>query len=244
MTLVELMLVAFLAVIILTIVWRVFSQMLRGSRQGFDTLTVLQEESVFLCWLKHDLRSLIVGTAQEIPGPVLADTATGTASIGFYSVRTADDAGRPLPVFVSYSLEASPRRRRLPDGREAPLYSVRRLAGSTSTHRFMDHLVGSLRLTLLDRAAQPLPPARGREVRKVRVELETQGSELLAVTLSIYSPYLAGELASAPAEVWYPNYFVSPARQRVSSETFDEFPLETEDFEIIPGARGLALGRE
>ncbi|NLI76128.1 MAG: prepilin-type N-terminal cleavage/methylation domain-containing protein [Candidatus Riflebacteria bacterium] len=242
-TLVEMLVVIFVFSLLLAAVYRIFFNALWGTRRGFDSLSVLQEESQFLAVLKHDLRTLIMGTNAGIPPPTLDTDSAGNSTAGFFMVQAIDTTGRPVVTPVQY--------RCLPAGKRAfagkapvDVFTLERRAGSGADQKvrlFMRGLVVAFQLDWLDAAQNILPPNDPTRVHKVRVTLKTQAGEILQVMVSLYSPYLVGVASDVPQAAWLNNYMIVPFQPGRRVVTFDLVTLEPEEYETLPGARGLAI---
>ncbi len=237
MTMIETLVVVMIASIVLGGLMMLFSRSFFGSRKGVDTLSVLQEQSKLVAWLKHDLRTMIMGNS--IAGPLITDDSTGTAKFEFYKVETADSFGRPIPVKITYRRTGGSTTAKTLAGVEKAAYTVERTDG-TSTKIFMNAMISDFHLSLLDRAgnsalAQPLT------TRKVRVELEGFSSDLLRTTISIYSPYISRE-ASQAAATWMPNFHQQSYAPGTGIVTYNGALIDSSDLTRIGPA--VSLNRE
>ncbi|NLI75557.1 MAG: hypothetical protein GX442_03840 [Candidatus Riflebacteria bacterium] len=234
---IEVIIVALIAAVILGTLMLLLSRTFFGSRKGFDTLSILQEESKLVAYLKHDFRTFIMGGG--IPGPVVTDDAAGTTGFEFFKVETADVFGRPIPVKIRYSREGSGKTARALDGTLKTVYSLRRSDGTT-TKTFMPDMVCLFRLGLLDRAGAD-SAATPLQTRKVRIEIESFASELLRTTANIYSPYV-NKLASGPETAWLNNFQQQTYAPGMGIETYDGVVLDANVLLNIGPA--IALDRE
>ena len=134
-TLVEILVVVAIGALLLALLQRGLSHLFAGTRRGYETLSVMQEEGRFLSYLKHDLRTLVMGAIPDIPPPELVEDVAGTARLVFYKVEEADEFGRPLPVRVEYERSAHTRPYVTATGRTCPAWSlVRRVGTGTGTN--------------------------------------------------------------------------------------------------------------
>lgn len=214
-----------------------------GTQRGSENLNILQEESIFLEYLKHDLRTLIFSQEAGIPPPEIINDGKGTTSFAFFKVETVDAQGRPLPVKVVYTREDSGRTFSHPDGSQVPVFGISRKAGTANPKTFVKDLIATFALELLDKQDQLVESAGKEGLQKVRISLKTASNELFKVVASIYSPYLKG-IATGPADCWYPNYLIRPFTPKAIIRTYEGVEIEPEEFEIIPGANGISLLEE
>ncbi|MBF0547971.1 MAG: hypothetical protein HQM08_26275 [Candidatus Riflebacteria bacterium] len=238
----EVLVVAVIIVVLLLILYLTYRGVATGVQKGTELLATLQEESIFLAYLKHDLRTLIMGSDPGIPVPVVENDIVGTRRLTFYKVSNVDSTGRPLSVKVEYLRMESGKTETLADGRQVPLYSITRQVGLDNSHPFMNQIVASFAIEFLDKADQLLGSADFLRASKTRLTLRTSGAELLNVIASIYSPYLANTIASTPEDCWLPNYKIRefiPGVTRII--TYQGIEIEPSKIEIIPGATGVVL---
>ncbi len=235
-TLVEMLIVVLLVAVVLGALLMVMSRVFAGTRKGYDTLSVLQEEARFVTFLKHDLRTMII--PDGLPPPVVTDDAAGLTEFSFHKVDLCDQYGKPIPVRITYRREGGTRQVRHLDGTLKTVYTFLRTDGTTS-RTFMEDMVSSLSLRLLDAGGQPA--AAPAAARKARLAIGTCASELLQVTVSIYSPYLAPP-ASSPEAVWLPNHRMRGYAPGAGITTYGGVAIPAADLDILGAA--IALTRE
>ena len=246
-TMVEILIVALIASLIMLVVQRSLMHLLSHSARGQENLSVLQEEGRFMAFLKHDLRTLIMGGSTEIPAPVVESGADGTTALIFYKVEDADEYGRPLPVRVEYRRHLHTKKYQSAAGQLYQSYTIIRKAGEESAYaqrHFMTGLVATFGVTLLDSREAVLPPSESIKARKIHVELGSFGSPLLKVTATIYSPYISALGATSTANLWLPNYKVKTYPLKPGLQTYGGQTLQAADMKIIPGANAIVLSEE
>lgn len=244
-TLVEILFVGAILLVLLALLIRIVTSAYWGTKRGVETLSVLQEEARLLSWLKHDLRTIIHGTDAAIPRPVLTRSAQGDTTFIFHTVESVDALGRPITVKVTYA-STGEAVQPVKAGGPTRLFSVERRAGDEHSppRTFLRRLATEFTIELLDAHQQPLAPDRFDLVRKIRVGIRTQASERLQVTVSIYSPYIVAYQGDSPPGIWLNNYEVRSFSPSGLVLTYDDVPLEPDEYDLIPGAQAIALDRE
>lgn len=205
-TLLELLIVLLLLGLVLAIIFRLMTSAFSGATKGYANLSILQEKSSFIAALKQDMRTIIIGGVDNIPAPVLVNSSsdqTGrTSNIEFRKVYGIDNFGRPLIEKITYRL--SP---------ETPLpdksYGITRNCEFSQPRKktFLTSMLTHLRIDLLDPLGAPIIDAgKYKNMKKVRLVMTSEGSELLATTLSVYSPYIPATSTASLGDLWCPNY--------------------------------------
>jgi len=235
-TMVEALMVCLLIGLVLGTLMTILSRVFEGTKKGYDTLSVLQEEAKLVAHLKHDLRTMIV--PDGLPPPEVNTDAAGVTGFAFHKVESCDRYGRPLPVRITYQREGGQRQVKHLDGTMRTVYSFTRTDG-TERKIFMENMVSSLSLRLLDVAGAPIATPAG--ARKALLAIDTPVSELLQVSVSIYSPYLLSDASSTEA-VWLNNYRTRAYSPGAGITTYNGVVIPAADLTILGEA--IALTRE
>lgn len=245
-SLVEMLIITLLSGLVIAYVSLILSKFFIGEKRGFDSLSLLQEEGKFLSYLKHDLRTIIIGGDDNIPPPAIQfdGARANTCIFSFFKVDTADEFGRPVWVSVQYELEK---------GSQAQ-FTMYRTAGTKGIRmRMLQNMITRFSVQLFDQNnPNPLPEARFNEAKKIKIFLGTLGGQRLQVTANFYSPFLPSANSSIPAPPWLSNYhyqvFDPKTGSYVYSTTgkileYDGTPITSKE-DLIKGAEGIGLTGE
>lgn len=245
-SLVEILIVTALSAMMIMCVSLILSRYFSGEKKGFDNLSLLQEEGRFLSFLKHDLRTIIIGGDDHIPAPEILTDGTGktTTGFGFSKVDTADEFGRPVWVHVSYELE---------EGSQG-LFSMCRTVGTKAARtRMLPNMISSFTVQLLGQDdSTPLSVEQFQEAKKIRISLVTSGGELLRINADFYSPFLPETHPKAPAAAWLSNFHYQPFDSKTGAYLYSasgkilEYngtPIDSKE-NIIKDAEGIGLTGE
>lgn len=202
-TMIEVMIVAFVTAIVMAIIMRLLSGAFSGAAKGYDNLAVLQEKSRLMAVLKQDLRTLIFAGVDNIPLPnVTYDADSRTNLFEFCKVRGIDENGRPLIEKITYRQDPlAP-----PSG---SAFGVERQCevGPTLQRKYLKDMLVNFKIELLDAQGLPISDASNfASLKKVLLQMESKGSELLTTTLSVYSPYVPASGTASVGNLWCPNY--------------------------------------
>lgn len=237
MTMIETVVVCLLVAIIIGTLMQIMTRVFAGTRKGYDTLSMLQEETRMVTFLKHDLRTMII--SDTLPPPELLVDAAGLNSFAFHKVEVCDQYGMPVPVRIIYQREGGTRQTRHLDGSMRPVHSFVRTDG-TDRKVFMKDMISSLSITLLDSSGKPC--VNTATARKAHLVIETSGSELLQFMVSIYSPYLVSNASSTDA-VWLNNFRTRSYSPGAGITTYNGVVIPAADLTIMGGAIGLSRER-
>jgi len=202
-TMIEMMIVTLVTAIVMAVVLKLLSGAFTGAARGYDNLSILQEKSRLIAVLKQDLRTLIFAGADNIPVPSISYDASGhTAKLEFNKVYGIDVNGRPLVEKITYQKQPA-------DAPAGSLFGVMRTCevGPVLQRNYLQGMLASFRIDLLDATGAPINnAANSASLKKVRLVMESKGSELLATTVSVYSPYVPASGTVSPGDLWCPNY--------------------------------------
>ncbi|MBF0543755.1 MAG: hypothetical protein HQM08_04945 [Candidatus Riflebacteria bacterium] len=235
-TLIEILVVTLLFSIILGTLTFLLFRTFKGTKKGVDTLTILQEQSKLMSYVKHDLRTLIIG---DYPPPEVVNDTMGTVSFSFYKVLTVDVNGLPIPVKIVYSRENTGKTQQKKDGSTSPSFSILRNDGQ-NTERFMSDIIASFSIELLDRRNY-LINVNPVVTRKIRLSIETFSSDLFSTNLSLYSPFVSS-VASGSEKAWLNNYRCRSYSPGAAVVTYSGVSIPSN--ELISIGAGIALSRE
>ncbi|MBF0498920.1 MAG: type II secretion system protein [Candidatus Riflebacteria bacterium] len=205
-TMVEILVVVLIAGMLIATLMRILSTTFSESKKGFDTLTMVQENAKLIASLKQDMRTLIMAGPDDIPPPDLSPFVLAqndnTDSFEFFRVWNIHESGRPLAVKISYQRDNTPAG--MPFGISRTTGSG---GGAEPPKQFVSKMLTRFRVELLNNTGGVINSQSNRkDVKKVRLTLESKGSELLATTISIYSPYILPFGSLSPNELWVHNY--------------------------------------
>jgi len=228
-TAIELLIAVSILSVLFTIVFLIFRSSFSAAEKGTENLNLLQAQSVFLAYLKHDLRTLIFDQAAGITPPELVSDEKGTSSFSFYKVENVDEKGRPLPIKVQYSRASG----------DKPAFSIQRQAGSANKI-FVKDMVATFSLEFLNKQNEVVSGSSITSLQKARIRLSGFGSDFFEVVVGVYSPYIQKDDAG-PLDSWYANYLIKQFSPGSAIRNYQGVILEEEDYELIPGAHGIAL---
>ena len=202
-TMVEIIVVALITGIIMAVILKLLSGAFTGAAKGYDNLSVLQEKSRLIAVIKQDLRTLIFAGVDNIAVPTVTYNSNAqTSEFKFQKVYGIDENGRPLVEKITYQQSpANP-----PAG---SFFGIIRKCevGQTLQRTYLKSLLLGFRIDLLDATGTPINNAAdSKKMKKVRLVMESKGSELLATTLSVYSPYIPASGTANAGDLWCPNY--------------------------------------
>jgi prepilin-type N-terminal cleavage/methylation domain-containing protein len=202
-TLVEILTVILISSTIILIVFKLLSGAFSGASKGYSNLSILQEKSRIIATLKQDLRTLIFGGIDNILPPKITTNEDGeTTSFEFYKVYAIDEHGRPLIDKITYQ--------RVSDAPASEEYfSITRTcaSGMIGAKTYMPKLLTGFKLALLEANGEEINGSSNiSKLKKVRLSMDSVGSELLSTTVSVYSSYIPISGKSTIEEMWCPNY--------------------------------------
>lgn len=240
-TLIEVVIGSFLISILLLILIRITRVMFSGTQKGSESLNTLQAQSIFLTYLKHDLRTLIFSNTAGIPAPEIKNDMRGTLSFTFFKVESVDTLGRPLPVKVEYQKVDDGNTYQHQNGAQIPVFGISRKVGASANAKiFVKDLIATFSMDFLDRQNNILNDTTMKDLQKARLTLNSGVNELFEVVVSVYSPYLE-KSERGPPTTWHSNYSIKPFSPMAVLRTYEGVELEPEDYEIISGTKGIAL---
>ncbi|MBF0407957.1 MAG: type II secretion system protein [Candidatus Riflebacteria bacterium] len=235
-TMMEIIVVCLIIGVIIGTLMQILSKAFLGTKKGYDTLSILQEETKLVSFLKYDLRTMTI--PDGFPPPDVVNDSAGNYSFSFDKVHLCDRYGMPAPVRITYQREGGTRQVKHRDGTMKPVYSIVRINDS-ERRIFMKDMISSLSIKLLDMSGNRC--TNPKDVRKVQLGLETSSSDLLQVMVSIYSPYLTINASSSDA-VWLMNYRTRAYTPGAGITAYNGVNIPAADLTIIGGA--IALSRE
>ncbi|OGK05827.1 MAG: hypothetical protein A2W80_00665 [Candidatus Riflebacteria bacterium GWC2_50_8] len=202
-TMIEMLIVTLVTAIVMAVILKLLSGAFTGAAKGYDNLSILQEKSRLIAVLKQDLRTLIFAGADNIPLPAIAyDGNAQTSQFEFHKVCGIDENGRPLVEKITYQT--------FPENTSAgSAFGISRKCevGDVLQRNYLQKMLTSFRMDLLDSTGAPIGNAAdAKNLKKVRLVMESKGSELLATTVSVYSPYIPASGTASAGDLWCPNY--------------------------------------
>jgi hypothetical protein len=244
-SLVELMIVTTLSIFLITYVVLILSRYFSGVTKGFTSLSIMQEEGKLLSYLKHDLRTIIIGGDDNIPPPqLITDKYGNITGFSFHKVNTADEFGRPVWVNVVYELEKGSKN----------LFSISRTIGTNAKQiRMLRNMISNFSVQFFNQnETEPLIESNLNDAKKIRISLSTPGGELMQIRTDFYSPFLPTANASSSASSWLSNFHYqsfdsdSGKYKYTSSEKLLEYngtPIDSKE-SLIKNAEGIGLSGE
>jgi len=202
-TMIEILIVAMVTAIVMAVILKLLSGAFTSTAKGYDNLSVLQEKSRLVAVLKQDLRTLIFAGADNIPLPVVFyDANAQTSQFEFHKVYGIDENGRPLVEKIIYqSFPAN-----IQSGKTFGI-TRRCEVGKALQQNYLHNMLTGFRIDMLDSTGTPIcSTADTKNLKKVRLVMESKGSELLATTVSVYSPYVSASDTASAGDLWCPNY--------------------------------------
>jgi len=200
---IEMMIVTLVTAVVLTVILKLLSGAFAGAAKGYDNLSILQEKSRLIAVLKQDLRTLIFAGVDNVAVPSVNYDSNGqTSGLEFQKVYGIDENGRPLIEKITY--QQFP-----PSPAIGSTFGIIRKCevGQTLERKYLQGMLTSFRVDLLNATGVPIgSPTDYKELKKVRLTMESKGSELLATTLSVYSPYIPASGTASAGDLWCPNY--------------------------------------
>ena len=205
-TITEILVVALVIGLVIATLMKILTGTFAGAKKGFDTLTLLQENSKLIAALKQDLRTLIIGGPDNILAPVGTPMDPGltgnTETLEFYKVWNIDESGRPITVKITYKRDV------VDPGKP---FGITRTTGSGSgsepPKKFVPELLTRFHINLLNNQGTVISnAAQNDQVKKIRLTLISHGTELLSTTVSIYSPYIQASGSASVHDLWVRNY--------------------------------------
>lgn len=202
-TMVEMLIVTLVTAVIIAVIMKLLSGAFAGAAKGYDNLSILQEKSRLIAVLKRDLRTLIFAGTDNIPLPAIAYNANAqTSRFEFHKVHGIDENGRPLVEKITYQTFPE----NTPAGKAFGILRKCQV-GAVLQRNYLQSMLTSFRMDLLDSTGSPIGNAAdARNIKKVRLVMESKGSELLATTVSVYSPYIPASGTAGAGDLWCPNY--------------------------------------
>ncbi|MFZ2961000.1 MAG: type II secretion system protein [Candidatus Ozemobacteraceae bacterium] len=205
-TIAEMLVVTLVIGLVIATLMKILTGTFAGAKKGFDTLTLLQENSKLIAALKQDLRTLIIGGPDNIPSPIgnpMDPGITGnTNTLEFFKVWNIDESGRPLVVKITYTRDGSPSGKPFGITRSTGIGP-----GSEPPKKFVPDLLTKFQISLLDNQGVAISnSAQSNQVKKFRLSLTSHGTDLLSTAVSIYSPYVPASGTSSIYDLWVRNY--------------------------------------
>jgi len=240
-TVVELLVAAFIIALLIGSITMALSHVFSSARKGNDTLTLFQNTSIFLTWLRFDLRTMVID-----PPPDVIDNGSNTQSFSFnrvVSIATLNNNSYiPVQKRITYRIRDKGIKKQNQSGVLLSVFSIERIVENEDPDilkTFMPEGLTDFKVVILDNMAQPTMNTP-ENTRKVSIKLATnQGSEIFETTLSIYSPFIR---QSEKDQAFLSTAKLNPWRPGATVTTFDGVQIPANQIGEVDGAISV-IGR-